>query len=473
MKIPVCAVFDVGKTNKKLLLFDGDYRLVREIVEPFDEVFDDEGFHSDDLMRLIEWLRMSLTALLTDEEVTVRAVNFATYGASFVHIDAEGHPLTPLYNYLKPFPRPLHEQFYGQRGGCDRFCVETASPDLGLLNSGLQLYWLQHTQPTRFGQIAHSLHLPQFCSYLFTQTPVADLTSVGCHTGLWNFAQHRYHDWLMQESIHTVSQAVVPSSTTIPATFGGKLIPVGVGIHDSSAALIPYLKTFREPFVLISTGTWCIAMNPFNTEPLTISELAQDCLTYLTYEGKPVKASRIFSGNEHERMARHLADYFHTDLGHYKTIAYDPALVARLRTKFRQSDPVTVDLTQLKESAFMERNLNAFSHYTEAYHQFMLDLTVQQTASIRLVLGRADVSRIFVDGGFSRNPLYMNLLAEQFPGHELYASEIAQATALGAAIVIEDAWNTRPFDGQQFVLERYQYSENTTPVLLPDSPSSR
>ena len=49
----------------------------------------------------------------------------------------------------------------------------------------------------------------------------------------------------------------------------------------------------------------------------------------------------------------------------------------------------------------------------------------------------------------------MNLLAEQFPNHELYASEIAQATALGAAIVIEDAWTPKPFDGGQFVLERY------------------
>ncbi|MBC8156347.1 MAG: carbohydrate kinase, partial [Bacteroidetes bacterium] len=192
MKTPVCAVFDVGKTNKKLLLFDGDYRIMRETAESFDEISDDEGFHGDDLPRLITWLQTSLHALLTGGQFDVRAVNVATYGASFVHIDAAGQAVTPLYNYLKPFPRQLHEHFYGQRGGCDPFCVETASPDIGMLNSGLQLYWLKHTQPARFGQITHSLHLPQFCSYLFTQTPVADLTSVGCHTGLWHFARHRY-----------------------------------------------------------------------------------------------------------------------------------------------------------------------------------------------------------------------------------------------------------------------------------------
>ena len=39
-------------------------------------------------------------------------------------------------------------------------------------------------------------------------------------------------------------------------------IAVGAGLHDSSAALIPYLSAFREPFILLSPGTWCISLNP-------------------------------------------------------------------------------------------------------------------------------------------------------------------------------------------------------------------
>lgn len=461
MKTPVCVVFDVGKTNKKRLLFDRQYRVVAETGEAFAEVLDDEGFHGDDLPRLTTWLYESLGDVLADERFDVRAVNVATYGASFVHVDAEGQPVAPLYNYLKPFPRALHERFYADRGGVESFSVETASPDLGMLNSGLQLYWLKDTQPERFARVAHSLHLPQFCTYWFTGQPVAELTSIGCHTGLWSFRESRYHDWLAQEGIHTVGQPVVPSATTFPTDLGGQVVPVGVGIHDSSAALIPYLRAFAEPFVLVSTGTWCIALNPFNNEPLTVSELRQDCLLYLTDTGRPVKASRIFAGNEHERVTAHLAAYFHVAPDYYKTVRYDAALIAQLRDQFRQSDPAAVDLTQLKESTFVERNLNEFGTYELAYHQFLLDLTAQQTASIGLVLGsgaasgRAAVRRIFVDGGFSRNPLYMNLLAERFPEHELYASEIAQATALGAALVIETAWNPGGFDGTQFALERY------------------
>jgi len=43
---------------------------------------------------------------------------------------------------------------------------------------------------------------------------------------------------------------------------------MGFGVHDSSAALIPYLKAQKNPFLLISTGTWSISINPFNKEKL-------------------------------------------------------------------------------------------------------------------------------------------------------------------------------------------------------------
>lgn len=96
-------------------------------------------------------------------------------------------------------------------------------------------------------------------------------------------------------------------------------IPVGVGLHDSSAALVPYLITFKEPFVLLSTGTWCITLNPFNHSILTDYELHNDCLCYISFMGNPVKASRLFAGNEHEQQVKRLASHFLTDVDHYKS----------------------------------------------------------------------------------------------------------------------------------------------------------
>lgn len=458
MSIPCAAIFDIGKTNKKLLLFDQDYRIVYEKQETFDEIPDDDGFHGDNLAWLSDWLLASFEEVLADDRFSIRALNFSGYGASLVHIDKEGTPVTPLYNYLKPFPVELRQRFDSHYGPELEWAATTASPILGMLNSGMQLYWIKYEKSPLFWQIEHSLHLPQYLSFVFTRRAVSEITSVGCHTGLWDFAQRKYHRWVFEEGLHSLGQMVLPSFVTAPSATRPQM-PVGIGIHDSSAALVPYLHAFgHEPFLLISTGTWCITMNPFSTENLTIHELRQDCLSYLSFRGDPVKASRLFAGNEHERAVRHLADYFQTELSYYKRVSFDESILLSLKSRFKQASADTAKLGSLEDSTFSERNLNDFSSYEEAYHQLLLDLMAQQVASVRLARGNTAIRRIFVDGGFSRNEIYLQLLAMAFPECEVMASEIAQASALGAALVIEDAWNKeKPFDGSQFTLKKAVY----------------
>ena len=42
--VPVILIFDVGKTNKKLLLFDEQYKVVFEESKQFTETTDEDGF---------------------------------------------------------------------------------------------------------------------------------------------------------------------------------------------------------------------------------------------------------------------------------------------------------------------------------------------------------------------------------------------------------------------------------------------
>ncbi len=453
MKPSVCGIFDIGKTNKKVLIFDENYQVIDERISQFEEVLDDDGFRADDLLGLTQWLKSEFENLKSNTNFALKAVNFATYGASLVHINADGKTVTPLYNYLKDFPRSLKNQFFEKYGSIDEFCTATASPDLGMLNSGLQLYWLKNEKPQIFHQIRHSLHLPQYCSFLFTNQAVSEITSIGCHTALWDFEKNNYHHWVEAEHLHSIQHKPLTSSHSIPPLGDRGLL--GIGIHDSSSSLVPYLKAFKEPFVLLSTGTWCISLNPFNDEPLTTKELQHDCLCYMNYEGKPVKASRLFAGNEHERQVKHLAAYFNKEVDYYKTVKFENEIIIYLRNRFKQATPHSADLGLLKDCPFVERNINLFRNYEEAYHQFILDLVAQQVASLQLAIGHSSVKKIFVDGGFSKNEIFMNLLAEAFFDKEVFASEIAQATALGAALVISDAWNNNVFDGSGFELRRY------------------
>ncbi|MCX2454354.1 FGGY family carbohydrate kinase [Pedobacter sp. PLR] len=455
--IPVVVVFDVGKTNKKIFLFDENYQIVFERSARFIETSDEDG----DICENLESLRLSifdsLREIMRRKEFIIKAVNFSTYGASLVYIDEYGKPLAPLYNYLKPYPESLKTEFYDKYGGEQKMAFETSSPILGSLNSGMQLYRIKKEKPELFSQIHYALHLPQYLSYLVSGIECSDLTSIGCHTQLWDFSRENYHEWVLKEGLDKKLAPICNADQVFPAEFPGNLYQVGIGLHDSSAALIPYLINFHEPFVLISTGTWCITMNPFNSQPLTAEELEQDCLCYLQFKGKPVKASRIFSGYEHEQQVKRIAAHFGQGVNHYRNMRYDAVIADRLFDSVK-AGKVKVPLN--KVSAFGSRDLSDFATDEEAYHQFMLDIVIQQHTSSSLVMNSDSVKRIFVDGGFSKNAIYMNLLARLFPKMEVFAASMAQATAIGTALAIHEHWNSKPMPNDIIELKYYAASND-------------
>ena len=443
MSIPVILIFDVGKTNKKLLLFDRQYNVLHEESIQPDEITDEDGFACENLAALTQWIWQQYWKYFTSETYDVQAVNFAAYGASLVHINDFYKPLTPLYNYLKPYPEALKQQFYDTYGGEDLVARETASPVLGSLNSGMQLYRLKYEQPHVYQQTRYSLHLPQYLSFIISSRAASDITSVGCHTHLWDFNIHKYHRWVYEEGMRTKFAPIYRGDNIVHAQNSTRKIAVGIGLHDSSAALIPYLDSVTLPFVLISTGTWCISLNPFNDLPLTGEELRQDCLCYLSYTGRPVKAARVFAGYEHEQEVKRIAAHFNKANNYFTTVAFDVAILNKLQPA-----------NMLRGAAFSEKDLTQFATYEDAYHQLIAGIVAQQVHSARLVL-TDEVTTIFVDGGFGKNEVYMNMLAAAFPAVEVYAASVAQASALGAALAIEQSWNSQAQHGNLIRLRRY------------------
>ncbi len=450
MPLPVILIFDIGKTNKKVLLFNKQYHLVYEESKQLNETTDEDGFPCEDVHALTTWVKESYKELLADNRFEILAVNVSAYGASLVHLDYKKQPFLPLYNYLKPYDEALQKQFYTSYGGEEKIAKETASPVLGNLNSGMQLYWLKYKKPDVYSQISCSLHLPQYISFVLCGSLYSDITSVGCHTALWNFKKQDYHDWVYKEN---TDKKLAPFISSTEVVNNKDKMPAGAGLHDSSAALIPYVACCHDPFILLSTGTWSISINPFNHTPLTSDELNHDCLSYLSYQGSSVKAARLFAGYEHEQQVKRLADHFHTTTDYYKTMRYDAAICNKLHRIMPQHTaakmPAIVD-----QSHFAKRNLCDFETCEEAYHQLILDIIKQQIQSTKLVMQETPVKKIFVDGGFSKNDIYMSLLAAAFPHIEVYSAIIAQASALGAAIAIRRAWNELPLPSDLVTIKR-------------------
>jgi sugar (pentulose or hexulose) kinase len=415
-----------------------------ELSQKPEEISDNEGFQCDDLDGLTQWVRQTMDVALQDERYDIRALNFSTYGASFVHLDASGEPVAPLYNYLKPLPEAVEKSFYGNFGSKETVALETASPALGMLNSGLQLYWLKKEYPAVFEKIKTSLHLPQYLAFLFHGQYFSDITSIGCHTALWDFKKHDYHDWVSAASINEKLAPILKSDKYVETDYHGKVLKVGVGLHDSSAAFIPYIQSIPESFVLISTGTWCISMNPFNTSPLTEDELKQDCLCYMTYKGTPVKASRLFAGYEHEQAVRHLSATFKKPGDYYKTVRFNADQLPDLNFEWPE---------------YVHPAPDELPDYETAYHHLVYKLVRDQVRSTKLVLyddpDEQDVRQIYVDGGFARNEIYMKLMAIAFADFEVFASSVSQASALGAALAIHRSWNRKPLPKSLLTLKRY------------------
>ena len=405
--IPVILIFDIGKTNKKYFLFDEGYQVVDEAFTQFAEIKDEDGFACEDLNALSNWIIHSIQSLKQNQLYFIKAIHCAAYGASFVYLDEAGKPVAPLYNYLKPFKESTKLQFEAKYGSMEQMALDTSSPYLESLNSGLQLFRMKLEQPMVFAKIKWALHLPQYIHYLISGKLATAITSIGCHTMMWDFAKQKYHRWVQKEGLDKILPPIQSE----------------VGLHDSSSALIPYLHAFAEPFLLISTGTWCISLNPFNESPLTSNELKQDALCYLSYTGKPVKASRLFSGKEHELGVLFLNNHFKKSSDYYSTV------------KFNAMVPIV--------KAFNMKELSAYKDYETAYHNLVAELVRKQIISTNLIIANTNVKRIFVDGGFSHNEIFMNLLAKSYAQYEIFAATIPQASALGAALVVHKNWNTQ------------------------------
>ncbi len=410
LRTPVIAVFDIGKTNKKVFLWDTAFQIVFEKQQHFEEITDEDGFACEDLAALQQWIITTFTELCQMPEFELIGLNFSAYGASFVYVDRTGEPVAPLYNYLKPVTTPFP---YADFGGEPEFARKTASPILGNLNSGLQVYGA--TLKPFWSEVFQALHFPNYLASLFTGKFFSEITSIGCHTALWDFDSGQYHPW-----VSVIEDKLAPISSEPSLEIDG--IRYGLGLHDSSAALVPYLRSLQEEFVLLSTGTWCIAMHPFNESPLSSDELANDVLCYLQPNGKPVKASRLFGGHFHEEQVARMEAHFG---GSFRDLKFSNE-VYELKPK----------ASSVFESTFASRNLADFPNLASAYDQFMVDLVGQQIFSLNLLLKDAPVKQLLVDGGFSKNEWYMRLLAHAFPTLEVYAAEVAQASALGAALMV-------------------------------------
>lgn len=448
------AVLDVGKTNKKLLVFDEKLQQLDSTYRTFPPV-DVDGLPAEDLGSLMNWFYEQLTEFAA--RFPVRVIACSTHGAAFVGVDGAGNPTVPLLDYTYDPGEEFQERFYQAVGTREELQRTTATLALGaLINPAKQLFFNRERFPDEFSRTRWFLPFPSFFAMQLTGTASADWTYVGNHTYLWDFHAATWSSVADRLGIRDRLPPDVSRPYERLGTLKSDLAErVGLpedtiitrGIHDSNASLLPYLVTENEPFVLNSTGTWCVVMRPAERVEFAENEIGKSVFFNLSAEGTPVKTAILMAGLEFETYTDILKSIHGTD----ELPAFDPEVYKRVMDdasrfilpsvvvgsgQFPDSRPRVVDGSQTYELADIrsgERIPEFFRDLDTAYAVLNLSIAAQSKVAFERV-GLDAVANVYTEGGFRRNRDYNALMAALFPKVQFSLTGIPEASAFGAAM---------------------------------------
>lgn len=295
------AVIDIGKTNAKLALVDlSDLSEIAVITRP-NRVLEGPPYPHFDVEG--HWVFLLEGLARFHAEHGIDAISITTHGACAALLDANGELAAPILDYEFDGPDETAASYNELRPPFD----ETGSPRLaGGLNIGAQLHWQFSADPGLRARTDTIVTYPQYWGHRLTGVAATDVTSLGCHTDLWN-----PHDGQFSTLVDRLGIANKIASARRSADILGPVLPeiatrtglapgtpVHCGIHDSNASLLPHILTQAPPFSVVSSGTWTIAMS-IGGHPVSLDP-GRDVLINVNAQGAAVPSARFMGGREHD-----------------------------------------------------------------------------------------------------------------------------------------------------------------------------
>ncbi|MGL4310954.1 MAG: FGGY-family carbohydrate kinase [Paracoccaceae bacterium] len=413
------AVIDIGKTNAKLALVEADTLRELAVATRPNTVLPGPPYPHFDLDGHWRFLLKGLAEFHGLHGID--AISVTTHGASIVLLDAGGELAAPMLDYEHPGPDDVAARYDAIRPPFD----ETGSPRLPIgLNVGAQLFWLLETIPDLAARVAHVVTYPQYWGHRLTGVLATDVTSLGCHTDLWNpwlgrfsplvtrlglsgrLAPARRPDEVLGTLLpHIAAQTGLPAET-----------PVSVGIHDSNASLYPHVLGRTAPFAVVSTGTWVIAMAVGGAQAAL--DPARDVLVNVNALAQPVPSARFMGGREYD-IIRAGSEAVPVAADRARVLSDSVMLIPAVESG---SGPFAGHRPRwTREPATDGQRLVALSWYLALMTDTCLSLAGAQ-------------GPVIVEGPFARNTDYLDMLASLRPeGVEIAAS--ATGTSVGAALL--------------------------------------
>ena len=414
----IIAVIDIGKTNVKVALVDLSQGAEVAVETQPNRVIPGPPWPHFDVAG--QWAFLSGALRRLARGARVEGIVVTTHGACAALLDREGGLAAPVLDYEHPGPDALRAAYDAIR---PPFSL-TGSPALPMgLNLGAQLHWMLAQDAGLRDRVAQVVTWPQYWGFRLTGEVASDLSSLGCHTDLWN---PWTGDWSSLVERLGLAGRMAPARRpgevlgvlhpNLQADLGIGAVPVLVGIHDSNASLLPHLLARKAPFSVVSTGTWVISMAiGGSAAPL---DPARDTLVNVSAYGQAVPSARFMGGREFDLIrdgSTVAGDVQDAERVLKRGVMLLPSVVGESGPFPGRSHCWSVAPADAGERAV------ALGYYLAL-----------MTGECLSMIGAAGPSH--VEGPFCANPHFLQMLATA-TGRPVHASAARTGTALGAAML--------------------------------------
>jgi L-fuculokinase len=415
------AVFDLGKTNIKVVVFDSSGNALAERARANTPLAADARCPYLSLDAQGAWTFLVGALKDVSARFPIEAIAIATHGAAGALVTDDGLALQPMdyefggYGVIDADYEAARPPF-----------AETLSPSVPRgLNLGRQVFYLERHFPAEFATARAFLAYPQYFAWRLSGIMASEVTSLGAHTDLWRPTEGRLSSMVDKlgwrrlfppmrnawDTLGTLRPEVAAATGLAPE------VRVVCGAHDSNASLVPHLVSRRDPFTVISTGTWVIIMAVGGKARL---DPKADMLANVDVRGEPVPTARFMGGREFAVLAGEApADADEAD------VAGAVASGALALPAFSdQGGPFAGRIGRIEGDA--PATPKARAALATLYAALM-------TAQL---LERLEApGDLIVEGGFTRSPAFAAVLARLMPGRRVVIAPMSAGAAAGAALL--------------------------------------
>ena len=415
------AVFDIGKTNIKVAVFDAEGKAVAERGNPNASVIPDDRWPYKRLYIEGAWAFFVRALRELGAQFPIEAISISAHGAAGVLVGDKDAALPPVDYEFDGFAA-VDPDYDAARPPFE----ETLSPRLPRgLNLGRQIFYLERMYPAEFAAARAFLPYPQYWALRLSGVHATEVTSMASHSDLWRPMEGRPSSMVDRLGWRRLFPPLRKAWETLGALRPEVAAATGLapdvriicGAHNSNASLAPHLASRREPFTVISTGTWVIIMAVGGKGRL---DPEADMLANVDIRGAPVPTARFMGGREFAALAGE------------KPAEAAEADVATMIASGALALPAFSD--QGGPFAGRKGRIEGEAPATPTARAALATLyTALMTAHmLRRLEAPGD---LIVEGGFTRSPAFAAVLARLMPTRRVVVAPQAAGAAAGAAML--------------------------------------